>query len=180
MKNFNLHIIIFGAFSLLMGCGSGVDVASSEESSKADLKHNYQKPGAPIEMTYKVLTQAAQAGDEVEIEVSFDSPVKSTISTKLNPLKNMSLVNDKTSWQSHVAKSGEFESLPNLKLKAQADGLYYVTLVASIEVDGNVQSKPFVIPIKVGKGNVNLESSGEIIVDESGNKLIVHKAEKGE
>ncbi len=85
--------------------------------------------------------------------------------------------NNNTSWQSVLKNNGERESLPLLKIVAPADGLYYIHLMASIEKDGKVLSKPFTIPVKVGTGEVKFDPVGEVSVDQNGQKVIIQDAE---
>ena len=179
MRNVKSYSIACALTLGLVACGAEVQTEQPTDvsSKKATHSHSYQKPGAPIEMTYQVLTQAPQVGDEIEIEVSFDSSIKSMISTQMNAAKGLEFLNENTSWQSFANKSGLFESLPRLRVIAPSEGLFYINLVASIEEDGKVQSRPFVIPVKVGNGEVKLESTGQVITDENGQKLIVHKAQ---
>ncbi len=62
-----------------------------------------------------------------------------------------------------------------MKVVAPADGVYYVHLVAQVMDGGKLQYKPFTIPIKIGDAEVVLESPGEIITDEKGQKVIIQK-----
>ena len=165
---------------LLTACGTDTKV---EQTTEAPVKTKastttYQKPGAPISMNYQILTQAPQPGDEIEIEVRFDSSIKSTISTKMTKGENLTLLNQEKSWQSFANKSGDFGTLPKLRFTADSEGIHYLNLIATVEEEGEVLSRPFIIPIKVGNGEVELESVGEVVTDGKGQKVIIQKAQK--
>ena len=74
-------------------------------------------------------------------------------------------------------KSGVREALPVLKVIAPQNGLYYIRLVANVIKDGKTLAKPFVIPVKVGDGELVLEPAGEIVTDDKGQRVIIQKAE---
>ncbi|MBV1908944.1 MAG: hypothetical protein KUG78_06445 [Kangiellaceae bacterium] len=131
------------------------------------------KPSAPISMSYKILTENPKAGDEIEIQVTFSSTVSSAISTSMKSAKKLTWLNSKTNWESTLSKSGERSRIPSLKVSAEEDGIYYVHLMASVVEQGNTLFKPFTILVNVGSVEPILESAGEIVVDEKGQKIII-------
>lgn len=136
------------------------------------------KPSAPISMVYKVLTENPKAGDEIEIQVEFSSSISSTVSSKMKTSKDLDWLNTKSEWNSTLNKSGLRSDIPMLKVSAPKDGVYYVNLMASvIDESGKVLYKPFTIPVTVGNGTVILESPGEIVLDEKGQKVIIQNVD---
>ena len=162
--------------SAIMACTSesGQQISHVE---KKPANSSYSKPGAPISMDYKVLNTSPKAGDEIAIEVSFKSNVKTPIKSQMTSAKKLTWLNSSKNWNSQLQKSGEREPLPQLKVMAPADGMYYITLVATIEHDGQTMAKPFTIPVKVGEGPFELEPVGEVVTDEKGQRVIIQKGE---
>ncbi|WP_168204027.1 hypothetical protein [Aliikangiella coralliicola] len=161
----------------LMACTSESGQRVVSQVEKSPVSHTYSKPGAPITMTYNVLTSSPKAGEEIEIEVSFKSAAKSSVKSEMASAKKLTWLNGNTNWTSQLQKSGQRESLPVLKVIAPQNGIYYINLVASVEQDGKTMAKPFTIPVKVGEGPFELAPVGEVVTDEKGQRVIVQKAE---
>ena len=135
------------------------------------------KPSAPISMNYKVLTENPKPGQEIEIQIEFSSTISSSISAEMKAAKDLTWINSEKTWEVSMSKSGESKALPSLKVSASENGMYYVYLMASITDNGKKLYKPFTIPVKVGNGELNLESPGEIQVDDKGQRVIIQKGE---
>lgn len=135
------------------------------------------KPSAPISMTYNMLNSSPKPEEELNIEVNFQSSVDSPISVKMNSAEKLSWLNNDKNWQQSLNKSGERNTLPVMKVVAPENGTYYIRLVASVNIDGKMQSKAFVIPVKVGSDSITLEPVGKTLVDEKGQRVIIQKSE---
>ncbi len=167
---------------VIVGCSTESQKVVSNEQKVVSKEHDEKaahasvgKPSAPINMSYKVLTENPVPGQEIEIQVAFSSPLKTAISAEMKATEGLSMVSQEKSWSAEVSKSGEYAGLPNIKVVAPADGIYYVHLVAQVMEAGTPQFKPFTIPVKVGSGEVDLESPGEVVEDEKGQKVIIQK-----
>ena len=179
MKSLRKLALLSISICILAGC-----TADTTETSQVDSKIDKQpvsaivgKPSAPITMQYRLLTTSPKAGEEIEIEVSFDSTAATTVTSQLTSAENLTWLNREKNWHSTSSKSGEHASLPRIKVVAPQDGRYYLRFVAEVEINGEKQAKPFTIAINVGDGAVNVDSVGEVITDEKGQKLIIQKAE---
>jgi len=135
------------------------------------------KPSAPIAMSYKILTDSPQPGDEIEIAVQFQSSVDSAIATKLNSAKKLSWLSSKKQWKMTRKSHNKPRAIAPIKVMAEKQGVYYIHLMASVvDGSGKVLYKPFTIPVKVGNGEVKLESVGEVTTDDKGQKIIIQNA----
>lgn len=172
----NKVLILAILTSILFGCAADREQVTSVVEEKWIVAPT-GKPSAPISMKYRILTSTPKVGEEIEVEVSFQSKVESAINVKTNFSDNkLSFLNNNKSWQSSMNKSGVRQALPVLKVVAPDNGLYYIRLVANVTLDGKTLAKPFVIPVKVGDGEVALEPVGEIVIDDKGQKVIIQKA----
>ena len=172
-------LMILMMFTLaLAGCSSDGSVAVSQ--AKTETKKvvvPVGKSSAPITMNYVISKENLEPGEAFSIQMNFQSSLPSSISVKTNPPEKLTLLNSQTNWQSKRTKSGERESLPVLSLVAPENGTYYVRLMASVEQDGEVFSKSFVIPVVVGDGAIHLEPVGKIVIDDNGQKILIQKGD---
>ncbi len=160
-------------------------VACTAETPQKNMNSNQKtitvngKSGAPITMEYSVITQSPKAGDEIEIQVSFKSKLRSAVKVEVTSAEKLTWLSGDKNWQNIVNKSGIRESQPPLRVIASEDGVYYIHLIASIEENNSIMAKPFTIPVSVGNGVRILEEVGDVVTDEKGQKVIIQKAEEG-
>ena len=174
----NFKTIIVSSLALaIAGCASEKQAQVTEVDNKEVQTASVGKPSAPISMHYKVLTENPKVGDQVEIKVEFSSTAKSTISANMTAAKSLNWFNSEKSWQTSLNKSGQQSELPTLKVSADQKGVYYIHLMASVEVEGKTLYKPFTIPVNVGNGTVSLESPGEVVTDDKGQKVIIQSVD---
>ena len=179
MSKLNQHSL-WATLAILLFAGTVNTTEQQQTSAQKDQKSispPAAKPSAPISMQYKVLTASPKPGEEIEIEVSFNSPIKSPIKSNLTSAKKLTWMNSNKSWQSVVSKSGRREAMPRLKVIAPEDGIYYLHFVATVEIEGKLLAKPFTIPVQVGEGPFELEPVGEVIIDDKGQKVIIQEGE---
>lgn len=133
---------------------------------------------APISMSYQVLTKTPKVGQPIEVATKFTSNVLAPIDVKLTSAKQMKWSGTETFWQSKLNAQGKYQNVPTFNVTAKNEGTFYIRLMASIEVDGKVRSKPFVIPVTVGQPLQKLESNANVKTDSKGQKIIIQKAEQ--
>ncbi|MCP3674254.1 MAG: hypothetical protein GY829_07265, partial [Gammaproteobacteria bacterium] len=176
MKNLNIISLITVLSYMLFACTSDTSSSVIAQTKNKNMSTPIGKPSsAPITMDYKILNPLAKAGEEIHVEVKFNSrekaPVNSKITSansKITSAKKLTWISSDTSWQSEMTKSGNRESLPIMKVVAPTDGIYYIRMMATIELDGKSLSKPFIIPVRVGDSTFELEPVGEVVTDEKG------------
>ena len=150
---------------------------NTTQSSDKKINPSTVKPSAPISMNYEILTALPKAGQEIEIKLTFDSKFDAVVTTHMTSAKKLSWLSSQKSWKSNLAGSDQQNMLPNIKVVAPKDGLYYIHFVASIVQDGKVLPKAFTIPLQVGEGPFKPEPVGEVITDDKGKKVIIQKGE---
>ena len=163
--------------SFMFSCTTETTKVTEAENQPAMV--NGGKPSAPISMQYKVLTQSPQVGEEIEIQVNFNSRIKSAVMVEMTSAKKLTWLNTNKTWQNSFNKSGSRETSPNIKVIGNEVGVFHINLIASIEENGSVVSKPFTIAVQVGNGERQLETVGEVMTDSKGQKVIVQKAKQG-
>ncbi len=178
MKKINQMISMVALSSLLLACSS--ESTQVNKNITKEVMVNGGKTGAPIEMQYKILTQSPKAGEEIEVQVQFNSRVKAPVQIEMSPDKKLTLLSDTKNLQSTLNKSGIREAMPVIKVMAAEDGIYYIHLIASVEENNSIMAKPFTIAVRVGDAQKVLEEVGEVITDEKGQKIIIQEAETEE
>ncbi len=169
------------AVSLVSGCTAepGMpEINKVEHQAKIEKKvvtTPIGKPSAPITMSYVISKENIKPGDEFTVDLEFQSRVDSKISINTNSFKKLNLMNTQKSWSTGMIKSGKRDSQPKLNFVATENGTFYIKLMAGVVQDGNILLKPFVVPVVVGDGAVNLQAVGEVITDEKGQRVIVQK-----
>ncbi len=162
--------------STILGCAADKEQISSTTEKKS-MTAPTEKPSAPISMKYQILTTTPKVGENIEVEVSFQSKANSVIHVKTHFSDDkLSLQNDNKIWQTNMNKLGVGKAIPILKVVASENGLYYIRLVANVEIDGTMQAKSFVIPVKVGDEEIALEPVGKVTIDDKQQKVIIQKA----
>ncbi len=176
MKMMNTLLLTTAMAVMVVGCAADKERAETQVK-KQTIIEPIGKPSAPISMSYKILTDSPKPGEEIEIEVNFQSKVESVIFVKANTSANkLTLINANKNWQSSMNKSGDRETLPVMKVTTSVEGLHYLRLVANVIKDGKTLAKAFVIPVKVGDSKVEIEPAGEIVTDDKGQRVIIQKA----
>ena len=165
--------------NLLMACTSDNNAVAQQPKVASENVETYVgKPSAPISMNYVISKQNLEPGDEFSIQLDFHSPTESPISIKTTSTEKLTLLNAQTKWQTSATAPGRREVLPALNFVAPENGTFYIKLLASVEQeDGKILSKPFVIPVVVGDGAIQLQPVGEVVIDDNGRKIIIQKGD---
>ena len=165
---------------ILTGCTKETQTTVVGTTDKGATTQTTSKPSAPIYMSYKVMTESPAPGEEILIAVDFSSSIKSEVSAEMASAKKLTWVSNQTKWRFSPSKSEDLNDQTKFRVVAPEDGVYYINFVASVEQDGKVQRKPFTIPVNVGNGKVNLQSAGEVIIDDKGQKVIVQEVDSND
>ncbi len=155
------------------------EMAMAEDSKIAEgttIGH-YQKPGAPIDITYKTtkvglneiadinvtLTTALSSGEMV-VDIDFDEKLKRE-SEEYNSIRFS------------LSKATNEYKL-NFKASATEDGLYYIRLLAKIEDGSNTRMRAMAVPVYIGDGKLKRKGNRVIMKAMSGENISVSKAEE--
>jgi len=136
---------------------------------------HYQKPGAPIDMTYKSVT--VNAGEISDINITLSTTIKSgTMSVSMtfdDALKKENSVEENLTFEI----TPEQKSYPiNLQVSSAKDGLYYIRLLTQIDKLQGSKLRAFAVPIYVGANPQPKNKGLHIMKAVSGENLSVSKA----
>ena len=160
----------------ITGCTDKAPTVSEKNKIKLSTT-SVGKPSAPISLNYQVLTENPVPGQEIEIKVAFSSLIKTDISINVKAAENLTWISTEKSLQSSLNKSGQYSEVPNLKVMAQENGIFYIYIMANVMENGQALYKPFVIPVNVGNVEKVIESPGNVVVDENGQIVIIQKVD---
>jgi hypothetical protein len=138
---------------------------------------HYQKPGAPIDVTYKAtkvglnevseinvtLTTALSSGEMI-VSIDFDKKLKRE-SEEYDSIRFA------------LSKATNDYNL-NFKASALEDGLYYIRLLAKIEDGSNTQMRAMAVPVYIGDGKLKKKGNRVIMKAISGENISISKAEE--
>ncbi len=157
----------------LTACSSEQSLVNSTKNTASTHQDYIGKATAPIEMSFQLSKKTFSVGENIEVEISFDSKIKKSITTKLSESKNLQQLSSNNNWNLAFNKSGDRQAPEKLTFMAEQEGRFYLDFVASIEVDGKLMHKAFSIPIQVGQ--VTTQNVDGVVTDETGKKVKVYK-----
>ncbi len=136
---------------------------------------HYQKPGAPIDMSYK--SSAVKANETADINITLSTTVQTgTMSVTItfdDALKQESSVEQNVTFE----VTAEQKTYPiNLQASAAEDGLYYIRLLTKIDKLEGSKLRAFAVPVYIGENPKPKSKSANIMKAVGGENLSVSKA----
>lgn len=135
----------------------------------------YIKPAAPVEVRYRLLGQAA-IGAPVELEIVY-WPERGAEAVSATVEARRSMAVTRRGGRERVAHGVRDQAYRQvITLVPQEEGLHHVTVFASVQIDGEVQSRIVSVPVQVGQSTKlvrELEPSlGELTVGADGEPVM--------
>jgi len=163
---------------LLMTSVTGqIAMADNSKIAEGTTVGHYQKPGAPIDITYKA----------TKVELNELSEINIVLSTAIN--SGEMIVN--IDFDEKLKREGEaYDSIRfsltdstndyelNFKASASEDGLYYIRLLAKIEDGASTRMRVMAVPIYVGDGKLKRKGNRVIMKAINGENISISKAEE--
>jgi hypothetical protein len=164
--------------SLLVISMSGIIMAQDNNKTVTGTTiGHYQKPGAPVNITYSStrvnvnevsdvnisLTTSAKSGEMI-VDLSFDEDLEQVgveYSSITFPLSE---------------KQDRYNI--HLKVKGKKDGLYYIRLIVKIKDNNGVKMRALAVPIYVGDGQLRRKTNQTIMKALEGENLSISKAKE--
>ena len=151
-----------------------IEVQESNIKTGTTIGH-YQKPGAPIDMTYKSST--VNANEIADVNITLNTTVNSG---------NMSVtitLDDALKQENNVEQNITFNVTPeqksypiNLQVSAAEDGLYYIRLLTTIDNVSDSKLRAFAVPVYVGANPQPKSKGANIMKATNGENLSVSSA----
>lgn len=143
--------------------------------------HLVRSPGklqAPIELEYQPFTKPLVAGQRVQLDLRFKVGQNiDRLSVETNSSNSIASMQKQATRLLKVAPNGLSDAM-SVDMTPVKDGIYYVNVIASVEVAGQKQFRTFAIPVIVGKADWNayLKPDGDLTQDHNGRRILVQPA----
>lgn len=135
-------------------CNAENTAVNNQQAKKVliEQKNYVGKPHAPIEMRYKIdATKAASIGQVLNYKIYFSASVgANNLQVNYKTKEELTIQNSSLS-VSFGQQSKDKNNLLELDIIPQQDGLFYIYLSATLDVNGQQQSRSFAIPVQVGE-----------------------------
>ncbi len=134
----------------------------------------YSKPGAPIDMAYKM--NKVNRDETADVNITLITTAKSgKVLVTITLDDNLKLVNGVNSNQSFKITPNKKSFDIKMKVRSKQDGLYYIRLLCKVDRGTHPKLRSFAIPITIGekpktKARVNFQKA------ENGERISVSKA----
>ncbi|MDH5472919.1 MAG: hypothetical protein OEY61_08690 [Gammaproteobacteria bacterium] len=154
---------------------SGMSVFDSE--SVDNVSRDYQQASAkshvPVDVKYQ-LPKNIQTGEQVAIKLLLKAgQVAENLIVTVHADEGLLLMDANNQYSFGEQKKGQKSSL-TLNVMAEADGLFYIYISASLVIDGQQQSGTIVIPLSAGNARSQkvLKQEGKVTQDSTGTPVI--------
>jgi len=138
---------------------------------------HYQKPGAPVDLSYAVTK--INPGEIADVNITLTTPLKKgDMEVDINIDKDLEQIGDAYSTISFPLSEGQKEYKLNLKVKGKKDGLYYIRLLIKVDDGTGVKIRALAVPIYVGDGRLQRRSHQTIMKALEGENISVSKAKE--
>jgi len=162
---------------LITSITGGVAVAKDNTIAKGTTIGHYQKPGAPVDITYN--STRVGVNEVADINISLTTSLKSgEMDVKIDVDKNLEQIGEKYSSISFSLSPNQKRYDIHLKLKSSKDGLYYIRLLVKIDSASGAKMRALAVPVYVGDGQLKRKSNQIIMKAMSGENISVSKAQE--
>jgi len=163
--------------SLLITSITEVALAKDNKVVKGTTIGHYQKPGAPVDITYN--STRVSINEVAEINISLTTSLKSgEMDVKIDIDKNLEQIGEKYSSISFSLSPNQKTYDINLKVKSSKDGLYYIRLLTKIDSASGAKMRALAVPVYIGDGQLKKRNKQTIMKAMSGENISVSKAEE--
>ncbi|MFW5443100.1 MAG: hypothetical protein ACKE51_02180 [Methylococcaceae bacterium] len=138
--------------------------------------NQHGKPGAPIELSYKVPKQK-NTGNTVEIELVFITHISEGELNIHIEADNGLIINDLSHSDFNIILAEKTTRYPtSIMVTSVIEGLFYVNIFVNMDANGNTLNRTFSVPVQVGESKHKLKKTGKLSADKHGKKIMVMPA----
>ncbi|MCJ7556645.1 MAG: hypothetical protein MUP90_06995 [Gammaproteobacteria bacterium] len=152
MKFFTMKTAFLGLASMLLATSLLAALPQGKVMNQRDAADAYIQPHAPVDVLHKVLGPA-MPGQPVDVEIILmPSRVAEAVSAEFRPGPGM-----RESRRGRAERVGGVDRPMAMRqvvtFVPSMEGVHYITVFASVQVDGEVQDRVVAFPIQVGKSS---------------------------
>ncbi|NOZ90235.1 MAG: hypothetical protein GXO60_02995 [Epsilonproteobacteria bacterium] len=162
--------------TLMGGVAMAKDTKDTKIAKGTTIGH-YQKPGAPVDLTYK--STRVDVGEVADINISLSTTLKSgEMDVLLSLDDNLEPIGDSYDSVTFMLSPNQNNYDINLKVKGKKDGLYYIRLLIEVKGDNSPKMRALAVPVYIGDGQLKKRSSQKIMKAMSGENISISKAQE--
>jgi hypothetical protein len=138
---------------------------------------HYQKPGAPIDITYS--TKRVVLDEISDVNITLTTPMKEgEMEVDIDIDKNLKVDGATYNKITFSLNPNQTDYKINLKVSSNKDGLYYIRLLTKINGAGSAKMRAFAVPVYVGNGKLQKQSKQLLMKAFGGENLSISNAEE--
>ena len=168
------NTIILAALACLVACGdSAVDTASEAPAASSLPADFTAKPQGPVTINYRIIGTPI-VGQPLAIDIEVVSLVGEqpiSLSYRINDSTAMELSEAQPADVAVVPSAGGGPSVQQVRLVPLREGRLFLTVSASVAVDGGTISSAIAIPVQVGSAPRQPEPNGTLTTDDQGEAI---------
>jgi len=155
----------------------GVTMAKNDKIAKGTTIGHYQKPGAPVDITYS--STKVGLNEVADINISLTTSVKSgEMEVKIDVDKNLELIGEQYSSIYFNLSPNQKSYDINMRVKSSKDGLYYIRLLTKIDSISGAKMRALAVPVYIGKAQLKKKNKLTIMKAIGGENISVSKAQE--
>ena len=154
-----------------------VAMAQNNQIAEGTTVGHYQKPGAPISITYKATKVGLNEVSDINVTLSTAISSGEMIVT-IDFDHKLKRVSEEYDTMRFPLTSSTNDYKLNFRASSSEDGLYYIRFLAKIEDGENTRMRVMAVPIYVGNGKLKRKGNHIIMKAMSGENISVSKAEE--
>ncbi len=170
----NAIIMVGLTGNILADSNSTVD---NNRTVKGTTIGKYQKPGAPIDITYR--STRVKLNEPSDINISFSTPLKSgEMDVDINIDKDLKVIGEAYNKITYSLSPNQKEYNLNLRVSSSKNGLYYIRLLTKVNGVNGIKTRAFAVPVYIGNGKLQKKSHQLVMKALGGENLSISKAEE--
>ena len=156
MKLINMKTGLLGLVSMLLATSVMAALPQGKATSQRDAADAYIKPHAPVDVLHRVLG-TAMPGQPVDVEITLmPTRAAEAVSADIRPGPGMR--ESRRSRAERVGGVGRPMAVRQVvTFVPSTEGLHHITVFASVQVEGEVQSRVVAFPVQVGKSTARVQ-----------------------
>lgn len=152
-------------------------IVDNNKTAKGTTIGKYQKPSAPIDITYR--TTKVKLNEPSDINISFTTSLKSgEMEVNINIDKDLKTIGEVNNKIIYSINPNQKEYNLNFQVSSSKNGLYYIRLLMKINDMNRIKTKAFAIPIYIGNGKLQKKGYQLVMKSVNGRNLSISEAEE--
>jgi hypothetical protein len=138
---------------------------------------HYQKPGAPVDITYA--TKKVDVNEIADVNVTFTTSLKSgDMDIDISFDKDLKPIEESFNKVVFQISPDQKEYKLNFKVTSSKEGLFYIRFLVKVKngIQNSANMRAFAVPVYIGSGRLNKRSNQKIMRALSGENISVSKA----